>query len=120
MAHRKHSPEATVLSAKQQILNRLCAAYRRSNHNGLIPADALRRELDISEAVFVEAVNSFIIGENQEAVEVFENKGRSSLRLGESMRDLCSDWRPIEKRDQVSKTEPIVAVSAYGSLRRSA
>ena len=120
MAHTKHSPEATVVSAKQQILNRLCAAYRRSNHNGLIPADALRRELDISEAVFVEAVNSFVIGENQDGRRGVENKGRSSLRLGESMRDLCSDWRPIEKRGQVSKTEPLVAVSPYGSLRRSA
>ena len=120
MAHRKHSPEATVLSAKQQILTRLCAGYRRSKHNGLIPADAVRRELDLSETVFVEAVNSFLIGENQTAVEVFEDKGITRLRLSESMRDLCSEWRTIEKRGQVSKTEPLVAVSAYGSLRRSA
>jgi hypothetical protein len=120
MTNSKHSPEVTVVSAKQMILNKLCTAYIRFEDDGLIPADELRRELDIPETVFAEALESFINGENQMAVEVFKSKGSTDLRLSESMRDLCSDWNPGEKHDPIFNTESPVEGSALNFWRRSA
>jgi hypothetical protein len=71
--------------------NRLCTGHiGLSQDGGFVFADKLRRELSIPEDVFAEAL-SFINAENQLAVEVIERKGRVDLRLGESMRDLCSN-----------------------------
>src|SRR4026209_9158 len=59
MTNSNHSPDVTVVSAKQMILNKLCTASIRFEDDGLIPADELRRELDIPETVFAEALESF-------------------------------------------------------------
>jgi len=92
MAYRKHTPEQTVVSAKQKILNKLCAVYMRYGESCFIPADELRRELGIPENVFTEALKSFTSAENQMAVEVIESKDSAVLRLGAFMRDFCNDW----------------------------
>ena len=92
MAHTQHSPKATVLSAKQKILKKLCTVYIRSKDSSFIPADKLRQELGIPEPVFAEAMKSFTDTEEQMAVEVIESRGGMDLRLAESMRNLCSDW----------------------------
>jgi hypothetical protein len=105
MTNTKHSSDATLLLAKQKILNRLCTGYIGSSKDDrFITADKLRRELSIPEDIFAEALNSFITAENQLAVEVIKSKGRVDLRLGESMRDLCSNWNPT-KHDAVSNSK---------------
>ncbi len=120
MAAIKESSDATLLSAKQRILNRLCTGYIGSSKDGgFIPADKLRRELSIPENVFAEALNSFINAEKQLAVEVIESTGGKDLRLGESMRDLCSNWN-LNQYKSVSNTNLSSGVSARRLLRRSA
>jgi len=70
MAHKQHSTKATVLAAKQKILNKLCTIYMQSKDSSYIPADKLRQELGIPESVFAEAMKSFADTEEQMAVEV--------------------------------------------------
>jgi len=91
MPPEKHLSNAT-LSAKRAIFNNLCAAYMRSKSNGLVTADEVRRELVMPNALFDEALNSFIHAENQMAVEVTEVTGRTYLRLSHSVTELCGDW----------------------------
>ena len=116
MAHIQQSTKATLFSAKQKILNKLCTVYARSKDNRAISADELRRELGIPENVFAEALKSFMEAENQLAIEVFERGSSTDLRLGESMRDLCSDWSLTEE-DVVRSIESPLAVRVR---RRSA
>jgi hypothetical protein len=97
MAYGQHPPRATVLSAKQQIINKLCTAYLRSQDDGMTSADLLRQELGLSESTFMEALNSFVSEQNPVAVEVVEGRRGTNLRLGEFMRNLCSDWTPTKK-----------------------
>jgi hypothetical protein len=61
----------------------------------------------------------FINAENQLAVEVIESNSSRDLRLGESMRDLCSNWNPTQYKS-VSNTNLSSGVSARRLLRRSA
>jgi len=119
MANIKHASDATLLSAKQKILNQLCTGYiRSSKDDGFVPADKLRRELSIPENVFAQALNSFI-KEKQLAVEVIESNAGTDLRLGESMRDLCSNWN-LTKHKTVSTTKVTNSVSAAKLLPHSA
>lgn len=106
MAQKKDSPEATLISAKYQIFNKLCMAYRRSYTNPAfgIRADDVRGELKISESIFAEALDSFKHTE-QTAVELFESNGKTFLRLGESARYHWSDWPVNQKRGSAFMTE---------------
>ena len=110
MAYEKHTPEATVVVAKQRILNKLCSVYIKRRDSRFIPADELRRELGIPENVFAKALNSFKNAEGQMAVEVLQSDDKTDLRLGESMRDLCTDWSPTKKQDSAPNTAVSVAV----------
>ena len=111
MAAKKHLPEATVFSAKQLIFNKLCAAYLRFKNTDPVDAAELRRELNIPETIFAEALLGFLCAENQMTVEVLEDKGRTYLRLGEAGRDICTDWSPKEKRSLLRKAEPSVDIT---------
>ena len=115
MAAKEHPSGAATLAAKQNIFNKLCVAYLRPNNSDRINADELRRELNIPEAIFSEALSDFLSVEDQMAVEVFENKGRTYLRLGGTGRDICSDW-PKEKRRQLRAAPSFIG----GLMRRSA
>lgn len=120
MAQKKQSSYAVLLLAKQRIFNKLCTRYRHSYQDPAfsIHADALRKELFISEDDFAEALDAFTHEENQLAVEVFERDGGKYLRLGESARDICSDWTPAQR----SATKPEVAtrITARNLFARSA
>jgi hypothetical protein len=120
MAQKKKSLDATVLLAKQRIFNKLCIRYRHSYQDPAfsIGADALRKELLIPEDTFDEALDAFTQAENQLAIEVFERDGERYLRLGESARDICSDWSPA--RRPASKPEAAPKISARNLFRRSA
>lgn len=119
MAAKEYPSGAATLAAKQNIFNKLCVAYLRSNNSDRINADELRRELNIPEAIFAQALSDFLSVEDHMAVEVFENKGRTYLRLGETGRDICSDWSPKEKRRQL-RAAPSVNVPIGSLMRRSA
>ncbi len=113
MAQKKDSPEATLTSAKYRIFNMLCMAYRDSYENPAfgIRADVVRSELEISENILAEALDSFKHTE-QTAVEVFESNGKTFLRLGESARYNWSDWPLNQKRGSASGAEkPMLAPS---------
>jgi len=120
MAQKKQSPDATLLLAKQRIFNKLCIRYRHSHQDPAfsLHADALRRELFIPEDIFAEALDSFTQLENQLAIEVFEHDGESYLRLGESARDICSDWTPAQR--SASKPEAVTRIPARNLFARSA
>lgn len=120
MAQKKRSPDATLLLVKQRIFYKLCIHYRHSYqdpHFG-IHADTLRKDLLISEDIFAEALDDFTNGENQLAIEVFERDGERYLRLGESARDICSDWSPTER--PASKSQAAPKIPARGLFPRSA
>jgi hypothetical protein len=120
MAQKKQLPDATLLLAKQRIFNKLCIRYRHS-HQDLafsIHADALRTELFIPEDIFAEALEAFTYAENQLAIEVFERDGERYLRLGESARDICSDWSPAQR--PASKLETATRIPARNLFARSA
>lgn len=118
MPPEKHFPTATV-SAKRAIFNHLCAAYTRSNSNGLITADEVRRKLEISQPLFDEALNSFIRAEKQMAVEVLEIRGGTYLRLSQSVTELCGDWGLPQKRELTLKPAHPVAVAHEHTVPRS-
>ncbi len=118
MAPEKHFPNATV-SAKRTIFNHLCAAYTRSNFNGLVSADEVRRKLEMPQPLFDEALNSFIRAENQMAVEVLEIRGGKYLRLSQSVTELCGDWGLPQKRELTSKPAHPVAVLHEHTVPRS-
>ena len=106
---REKSPHP-ILSVKQAIVNNLCVAYRRSQSNGLVAADEVRRKLAITNDLFNEALNSFLLLEKQMAVEVIEIKGRTYLRLSQSVTELCADWELTQKRGFASKpAHPVAA-----------
>src|SRR5687767_1143629 len=105
MAANKHLTKPTIHSVKQQIFNKLCTAYLRFKKNDPFDADELRRELNIPETIFAEALFGFLVGENQMAVQVLEDRGRTYLRLGEAGRDLCTDWPAKETRSLLRKAE---------------
>ena len=118
MAPEKHFSNATV-SAKRAIFNHLCAAYTRSNFNGLVSADEVRRKLEMPQPLFDEALNSFIRAENQMAVEVLEIRGGKYLRLSQSVTELCGDWGLPQKRELTSKPAHPVAVPHGHTVPRS-
>jgi hypothetical protein len=110
MAAKKNVPEATILVAKQLIFNRLCTVYLRFKNSDPVDAVELRCELNLPETIFAEALLGFLCAEDQRAVEVLEDKGRTYLRLGEAGRDICTDWSPKEKRRLLRKAEPSVDI----------
>jgi hypothetical protein len=120
MPQKKQSSDATLLLAKQKIFNKLCIRYRHSRQDPAfsIHADALRKELFISEDIFAEALDAFTDAENQLAIEVFERDGQRYLRLGESARDICSDWTPAQR--PASKPEASTRITARNLFARSA
>ena len=118
MAANKHLPESTVHSVKQQIFNKLCTAYLRFKKNDPLDADELRRELNIPETIFAEALLEFLFGENQTAVQVVEDRGHTYLSLGEAGRDLCTDWRSKETR--LRKAEAPLDIPISRLIHRSA
>jgi hypothetical protein len=120
MAQKKQSPDAALLLAKLRIFNKLCIRYRHSYRDPAfgIRADALRRELLIPEDIFAEALDAFRHAENQLAIEVFERDGERYLRLGESARDICSDWSPAQRPE--SKPEAAPKIPARNLSPRSA
>ena len=120
MAANKDLPEPEVFTAKQQILNRLCTVYLRFKKNEWVDAEELRRELNISEAVFADALLGFLSVEKQLAVEVLNGKGRIYLRLGEISQDLCSDWNVKKKPVAARKIVTPVDIPVGHSIRRSA
>ncbi len=87
----KPFPEAEILAVKQQIFNKLCTSYLWFKKNEWVDADELRRELNIPEAIFGEALFGFLSVEKQMAVEVLEGKGRTYLRLGEVGQEECEN-----------------------------
>jgi hypothetical protein len=120
MAQKKQSPDATLVLAKVRIFNQLCIRYRHSYQDPAfsIHADALRRELFIPEDIFAEALDAFTHAENQLAIEVFIRDGERYLRLGESARDICSDWSAAQR--PASKPEAATKISARNLFPRSA
>jgi hypothetical protein len=72
----------------------------------------------IPEDIFTEALDAFTHEENQLAIELFERDGERYLRLGESARDICSDWSPA--RRPASKPEATPKISARNLFPRSA
>lgn len=118
MAAKELLPGAAILATKQKIFNKLCAAYLRFKKNDPLDADELRRELNIPETIFTEALLGFLSGENQMAVQVVEDRGRTYLKLGEAGRDLCTDWRPEETL--LRKAEPPLDIPISRLIRRSA
>ena len=120
MAQKRQSPDPTLQLAKHRIFNKLCIRYRHSHQDPAfgIHADALRRELLIPEDTFAEALDAFTHAENQLAIEVFERNGERYLRLGESARDICSDWSPAQR--PASKPEAAPKISARNLFPRSA
>jgi hypothetical protein len=118
MAANKHLTEPTIRSVKQQIFNKLCMAYLRFKKNDPLDADELRRELNIPETIFAEALLGFLSGENQMAVQVVEDRGRTYLKLGDAGRDLCTDWRL--KETLLRKAEPPLDIPISRLIRRSA
>jgi hypothetical protein len=120
MAQKNQSPDGTLLLAKQRIFNKLCIRYRHSRQDPAfsIQADALRKELFISEDIFAEALDAFTHAENQLAIEVFERDGERYLRLGESARDICSDWTPAQR--PASKPAAPTRITARNLFARSA
>ena len=120
MVQKKQLPAATLLLAKQRIFNTLCIRYRHSRQDPAfsIHADALRRELFITEDTFAEALDGFTHVENQLAIEVFDRDGERYLRLGESARDICSDWTPAQR--PASKPEATTRITARNLFARSA
>jgi hypothetical protein len=120
MAQKKQSPDATLLVVKQRIFNKLCIRYRHSHQDPAfgIHADGLRRELLIAEGIFADALDAFTNSEDQLAIEVFERDGDRYLRLGESARDICSDWSPAQR--PASKAEAAPKISARNLFPRSA
>ena len=120
MAANKYLPEPEVFTAKQRILNKLCKVYLRFKKNEWVDAEELRRELNISEAVFADALFGFLSVEKQMAVEVLDGKGRIYLRLGEIGQDLCSDWNVKKKPVAARKIEPPLDIQLGDSIRRSA
>jgi hypothetical protein len=118
MAANKHLTEPTIHSVKQQIFNKLCTAYLRFKKNDSLDADELRRELNIPETIFAKALLGFLSEENQMAVQVVEDRGRTYLKLGEAGRDLCTDWRP--KETSLRKAELYLDTPISRLIRRSA
>ena len=81
--------ESAVQSAQYRIFNKLCTAYMRTRDAAALFRDQdLKKELAISENVFIEALQSFRLGD-QCAVEVIDSGGETYLRLGESSRYNC-------------------------------
>ena len=80
--------ESPVQSAQYRIFNKLCIAYMRTRDAALFRDQDLKKELAISENVFIEALQSFRRGD-QCAVEVIDSGGETYLRLGESSRYNC-------------------------------
>ena len=72
-----------IFQAQQEIFNKLCIAYRRSNQGSAfrILAEELRRELAISEAIFARAVESFVDANGERIVDVVERNGERYLKL---------------------------------------
>jgi hypothetical protein len=93
-------------------------AYLRFKKNDPLDADELRRELNIPETIFAEALLGFLSGENQMAVQVVEDRGRTYLKLGDAGRDLCTDWRL--KETLLRKAEPPLDIPISRLIRRSA
>ncbi len=120
MAANKPLPEVEILAAKQKIFNKLCSDYVRLKKSDRVDAEELRRELNIPEAIFGEALFGFLSVEKQMAVEVLEGKGPTYLRLGEIGRDICSDWNGKKKPSDLRKIEPSVDIPVGGFIRRSA
>jgi hypothetical protein len=90
MAPQNYSPSAAVRLAQYQIFNKLCVAYMRSKDTSFLRAVDLRKELDIRERVFAEALQILRHGDPL-VVEVIESEGETYLRLGVSSRYNC-DW----------------------------
>jgi hypothetical protein len=120
MAAKEHLPGAAILVAKRQIFNKLCMAYLRFKNSDRVDADELRRELNIPETIFAEALFGFLSGENQMAVQVLEDRGCTYLRLGEAGRDLCADWPAKETRSLLRKAELYLDTPITRLIRRSA
>ena len=78
--------QSDVLWAQNQIFNRLCVAYLRTEDVSFIRAEDLRKELAIPKQFFSEAMLAFRVGD-QLTVEVIESGGDSYLRLGDHGRD---------------------------------
>ena len=89
------APDAAVRSAQSHIYNALCVAYMRTKDSSLVRAEKLRKELAISERLFLEALEQFKSGDPS-AVEVVEVNGEAYLRLGEASRDNC-DFEPKKR-----------------------
>ena len=120
MAAKEHLPEGEILATKRLIFNKLCAAYLRGKNSDRVDADELRRELNIPGEIFAAALSGFLSAENQVAVEVLKDKSRTYLKLGETGRDICSDWNAKKKPTNLGNIEPPVDISVGGFIRRSA
>src|SRR5687767_8484879 len=61
MAQETKSAQISIRKAQHKIFITLCVAYRRSRQDPEtgVRADALRRELDIPETLFAEALDTF-------------------------------------------------------------
>ena len=93
MAQPRTSAQIAVREAQYKIFNKLCIAYRRSRQDpGFgVRADDLKGELAIPEAVFAEALDTFVDSNAEMIVEVYESNGERYVRLGKLARYNCSD-----------------------------
>jgi hypothetical protein len=119
MATKNRVPEPTMRSVKHQIFNKLCSAYLRFKNSAPVDADELRRELNLPETIFAKALLDFSV-DNQMAVEVLQDKGRTYVRLGAGGRDLCADWNAEAKRNGLRTDEPPVDMPVQRLIRRRA
>ena len=92
MAQASDRHQYFVLQAQQKIFNKLCIAYRRSHQDSAfsVMAEDLRRELTIPEAIFAEALESFVDATGERIVEVIERDGKRYLKPGVTTRSNLS------------------------------
>jgi hypothetical protein len=118
MATKNHLPESTIRSVKQQIFNKLCTAYLRFKNSDPVDANDLKRELNIPETVFGQALYEFTM-EGQMAIEVLEHKGRTCVKLGAGGQDLCADWSAKAKPSASRSDKPRVDIPVQRLVRRA-
>jgi hypothetical protein len=88
MAPRPRS--AAVQLAQYQIFNKLCTFYMRGKDLSFLRAEDVRKELEIPECTFADALRVFR-EDDPSVVEVIESEGDTYIRLGESSRYNCDD-----------------------------
>jgi hypothetical protein len=112
--------QRAVFEAQQRIFNLLCAAFRRSDHNAefRLKIDDVKRQLDLPENIFTEALKKFAGSIGEHTVILFEQNGVRYVTLGESAKFNVSDWVYVPRPEDSSRsTTP--ARSTRGNQRHA-